>query len=102
MSESKTIAQLYEEVMASAALKKEFLMAEKSGNIGEFSAAHGCQATDEEIQAFLREMLSKPIKLTMDELDQVAGGTGEKTPPEPVDITLGTNNPLPGSTMEIG
>ena len=74
MNENKTIAQVYEEVMGSAALQQEFLAAEKSGTIAAFAAAHGCKATAEEVQAFLTAKLNKTGELSMDELDQVAGG----------------------------
>ena len=73
---SKTIAEVYEEVMKSADLQKEFLAAEKNGSIAAFAAAHGCEATAEEVQAFLKTKLNEDKELSLDELDQVAGGKG--------------------------
>ena len=73
---SKTIAEVYEEVMKSADLQKEFLAAEKNGSIAAFAAAHGCEASAEEVQAFLKTKLSEDKELSLDELDQVAGGKG--------------------------
>ena len=73
---SKTIAEVYEEVMKSAELQKEFLAAEKNGSIAAFAAAHGCEATAEEVQAFLKTKLNEDKELSLDELDQVAGGKG--------------------------
>ena len=73
---SKTIAEVYEEVMKSAELQKEFLAAEKNGSIAAFAAAHGCEATVEEVQAFLKGKLNEDKELSLDELDQVAGGKG--------------------------
>ena len=73
---SKTIAEVYEEVMKSAELQKEFLAAEKNGSIAAFAAAHGCEASAEEVQAFLKAKLNEDKELSLDELDQVAGGKG--------------------------
>ena len=73
---SKTIAEVYEEVMKSADLQKEFLAAEKNGSIAAFAAAHGYEASAEEVQAFLKAKLNEDKELSLDELDQVAGGKG--------------------------
>ena len=73
---SKTIAEVYEEVMKSAELQKEFLSAEQNGSIAAFAAAHGCEASAEEVQAFLKAKLNEDKELSLDELDQVAGGKG--------------------------
>ncbi len=73
---SKTIAEVYEEVMKSAELQKEFLSAEQNGSIAAFAAAHGCEASAEEVQAFLKGKLNEDKELSLDELDQVAGGKG--------------------------
>ena len=73
---SKTIAEVYEEVIKSAELQKEFLTAEQNGNIAAFAAAHGCEASAEEVQAFLKGKLNEDKELSLDELDQVAGGKG--------------------------
>ena len=75
---SKTIAEVYEEVMKSAELQKEFLAAEQNGTIAAFAAAHGCEATAEEVQAFLKSKLNEDKELSPDELEQAAGG-GTKT-----------------------
>jgi predicted ribosomally synthesized peptide with nif11-like leader len=74
---SKTIAEVYEEVMKSAELQKEFLAAEQSGAIAAFAKAQGCEASAEEVQAFLKTKLSEDKELSLDELDQVAGGKGD-------------------------
>ena len=73
---NKTIAEIYEEVIKNAELQKEFLTAEQNGNIAAFAAAHGCEASAEEVQAFLKGKLNEDKELSLDELDQVAGGKG--------------------------
>ena len=89
---SKTIAEVYEEVMKSAELQKEFLAAEQNGSIAAFAAAHGCEASAEEVQAFLKTKLSEDKELSLDELDQVAGGKDENSRPDlPEEIII--NNP---------
>ena len=72
----KTIAEVYEEVIKSAELQKKFLAAEQNGTIAAFAAAHGCEASAEEVQAFLKGKLNEDKELSLDELDQVAGGKG--------------------------
>jgi hypothetical protein len=88
---SKTIAEVYEEVMKSAELQKEFLAAEKNGSIAAFAAAHGCEATVEEVQAFLKAKLSEDKELSLDELDQVAGGKDENSRPDLPEEIIITN-----------
>lgn len=89
---SKTIAEVYEEVMKSAELQKEFLSAEQNGSIAAFAAAHGCEVSAEEVQAFLKTKLSEDKELSLDELDQVAGGKDENSRPDlPEEIII--NNP---------
>ena len=76
---SKTIYELYEEVMKSAELQKEFLLSEKNGAIEEFAAAHGCKASATGIQAFIKEKLGESRELSTDEMDLIAGGEGKNT-----------------------
>ena len=85
---SKTIAEVYEEVMKSAELQKEFLAAEQSGAIAAFAKAQGCEASAEEVQAFLKGKLNEDKELSLDELDQVAGGKDENSRPDPDDIII--------------
>ena len=88
---SKTIAEVYEEVMKSAELQKEFLAAEQNGTIAAFAAAHGCEASAEEVQAFLKTKLSEDKELSLDELDQVAGGKDENSRPDLPEEIIITN-----------
>jgi len=73
---SKTINEIYEEVMKSDLLKQGFLAAEKTGTLKAFAEKLGCEAGVEEIQAFLKSKLNEDKELSLDELDQVAGGKG--------------------------
>lgn len=73
---SKTIAEVYEEVMKSDLLKQGFLAAEKTGTLKAFAEKLGCEADVEEIQTFLKTKLNEDKELSLDELDQVAGGKG--------------------------
>ena len=52
----KTLQELYNEVIASDELKKEFLEAGKNGKAEEFIKVHGCDATLDEIKAFLENL----------------------------------------------
>ncbi len=92
---SKTIADVYEEVIKSAELQKEFLAAEQNGSIAAFAAAHGCEASAEEVQAFLKTKLSEDKELSLDELDQVAGGKDENSRPDLPEEIIITNPDVP-------
>ena len=92
---NKTIAEVYEEVIKSAELQKEFLAAEQNGSIAAFAAAHGCEASAEEVQAFLKTKLSEDKELSLDELDQVAGGKDENSRPDLPEEIIITNPDVP-------
>ncbi len=70
----KTLQELYNEVIQSDELKKEFLEAGKNGKAEEFIKAHGCDATLDEIKAFLENLTKSDKELSADELENVAGG----------------------------
>ena len=74
----KTVEELYREVLASEALKKEFL-ALRPEEIEGFAAKYGCEAKLDEIRAFFEAQKNKTGELSDDELDQVAGGKGVDT-----------------------
>ena len=73
----KTIQELYGEVIASDEQKKAFVEAMKAGKLGDYLKAHGCEATEEEIQEFIEAKAAEdaPIELSEDELKRVAGGS---------------------------
>ena len=71
----KTLQELYNEVIASEELKKDFLEAGKNGKAEEFIKAHGCDATLDEIKAFLENLTKADKELSTEELENVAGGT---------------------------
>ena len=78
---SKTINEIYEEVMKSDLLKQGFLAAEKTGTLKAFAEKLGCEADVEEIQTFLKGKLNEDKELSLDELEQAAGGKGEEIGP---------------------
>ena len=51
---AKTLQELYGEVMASEALKKEYLAAANDKKIGELLSSHGCDATAEQPGEFFK------------------------------------------------
>ena len=75
----KTIQELYTEIMASKELKAQFIEAAKAGKQEEFLKAHGCEATLEEVQAFLEAKQSEDAPLSFDELENAAGGECNNT-----------------------
>ena len=79
----KTIQELYNEITANQELKSRFIEAAKAGKHEEFLKAHGCEATVEEVKAFLEAKQQEDAPLSLDELDNAAGGecndaTGEE------------------------
>ena len=70
----KTIQELYNEIMGSQELKAQFIEAAKAGKQEEFLKAHGCEATLEEVKAFLEAKQNEDAPLSLDELDNAAGG----------------------------
>ena len=76
----KTIQEMYNEIMANKELKEQFIEAAKAGKQEEFLKAHGCEATMEEVQAFLEAKQNEDAPLSFDELENAAGGEcNEKT-----------------------
>ncbi|MBQ7592918.1 MAG: Nif11-like leader peptide family RiPP precursor [Synergistaceae bacterium] len=75
----KTLQEFYEEVKTSDDLKKLLAEAAKSGKITEFLKAHDCDATADELKEFVAGKVAqdKPIELSDEELEKVAGGDGE-------------------------
>ena len=76
----KTLQELYDEVVKDEKLIKEFTEAEKEGKLEEFLKAHGCNATEEELQKFLASEITDEKELSPEELDKVAGGKSNNKP----------------------
>ena len=73
----KTLQELYKEVMASPAMKKEFIeaAADKENcqkNVELFLKKNGCDATFDELKLFFNDRSEE--ELGEDELETVAGG----------------------------
>jgi hypothetical protein len=73
----KTLQELYNEIIAGDELKTAFAEAAKGGKTMEFLKAQGCEATEEELAAFLKNKSTGEI--SDEELDNVAGGTCDET-----------------------
>ena len=72
----KTMQELYNEIMKSDELKNGFAEAAKKGeaDVEAFVKANGCEATFEEVKAFLQETNEKSKEVSDEELAAVAGG----------------------------
>ena len=70
----KTIQELYNEVLKSEELKKAFSEAVQNKTVEDFLKAQGCEASMEDVAAFLKEQQAKSGELADNELDNVAGG----------------------------
>ena len=72
----KTLEDLYKEVMASDELKAAFAQAAKDKKVADFLKAQGCDATEDELKAFIQEKAGSDKPLSEDDLENVAGGRG--------------------------
>lgn len=78
----KTLEQFYEEIKASEDLKKALadVLAKKDKEaLLSFNRENGCDASVEEIRAFLKEKMAEgeiSAELTEEDLEKVTGGTG--------------------------
>ena len=70
----KTIQELYSEVLKSEELKKAFSEAVQNKTVEDFLKAQGCEASMEDVAAFLKEQQTKAGELADNELDNVVGG----------------------------
>ena len=70
----KTIQELYNEVLKSEELKKAFSEAVQNKTVEDFLKSHGCEASMEDVAAFLKEQQAKSGELADNELADVAGG----------------------------
>jgi len=76
----KTIQELYTKVMANQELKEKFIEAAKAGKQADFLKEHGCEASVEEVAAFLKAQAEEDAPLSMDQLENSASGKcNEKT-----------------------
>ena len=71
----KTIEELYGEIVSSDEQKKAFVEAMKADKLGDYLKAHGCEATETEIQEYIETKAAEdaPIELSEDEVKQVVG-----------------------------
>ena len=70
----KTIQDLYNEVMGNEELKAQFIETANAGKQEEFLKEHGCEASLEEAAAFLKAKAEEDAPLSLDELENSAGG----------------------------
>ena len=85
----KTIREVYNEIIASQELKEKFIEAANAGKQETFLKAHGCEATMEEVKAFLEAKQNEDAPLSLDELENSAGGTCNRKTGKEVAISIG-------------
>jgi len=74
----KTIHELYKEIMASKELKDQFIESAKAGKQEAFLKEHGCEATLDEVKAFLEAKQNADAPLSLDEMENAAGSGCDK------------------------
>ena len=70
----KTLEKLYEEIQADAELRKEYVKAAEDKKVIDFLKAHDCDATEAEVESFVKAKNEKNKELSDDELDNISGG----------------------------
>ena len=86
----KTIEQLYKKIMSDKELKAQAVEAAKAGRLEAFLKEHGCEAKLEEVAAFLKDKGNEDKPLSLDELENAAGGEcNGKTAQETVNSIFG-------------
>ena len=70
----KTLEKLYEEIQADAELRKEYVKAAEDKMVIDFLKAHDCDATEAEVESFVKAKNEKNKELSDDELDNISGG----------------------------
>ena len=80
----KTLKELYDEILASDELKKEFAgCAANEQDTAAFLEKYGCDATVEELKEFIKEKMAENMaKISEEKLAAAAGGTDAELPPE--------------------
>lgn len=73
----KTLREFYSEVLNSEERKKSFAEAVRDERVEDFLKKNGCEASAEDVAAFLKDQQAKSDELSGDELDNVAGGCYE-------------------------
>ena len=71
----KTLQELYNEVIASEELKKEYIESAKDGKALDFIKSHGVDTTEDEVKEFFKGFAKNDKELTENELENAAGGT---------------------------
>ena len=84
----KTIQKLYSEVMNNQELKEKFIEAAKDGKQEAFLKEHGCDATLEEVKAFLEAKQNEDAPLSLGELENAAGGVCNDKTAEDVCLSI--------------
>lgn len=74
----KTLEALLKEINESEALQKKFAEATESDTLVEFLKGQGCDATLEELVAFVKEKEGPKVELSDEELNEVSGGRDKK------------------------
>ena len=70
----KTLQEFFKEISTSDELKKAFIEAGNNDKLNDFLKEHDCDATKEEVVAFLTEKAGEDKPLSIDQLEQAAGG----------------------------
>ena len=69
-----TLEEVYQQVLADDGERAAFAEAAKAGTVQAFAAERGCEATEQEVVNFLKELCAHEGELSEAELEGVAGG----------------------------
>lgn len=69
-----TLEEVYQQVISDDEGRAAFVEAAKGGSVQAFLAERGCEATEQEVADFLKEVSTREGELSEAELEGVAGG----------------------------
>ncbi len=76
----KSLQELFDQIMASDDLKKQYSQSAKNGTLLDFVKSLGTETTLDEIKDFIKEKMSQDASLSLDDMEAVAGGSTECGP----------------------
>lgn len=71
----KSLQQFFDEILADEKMKAEMAKIETEEELESFISSLGCNATIDEVKAFIAEQRKNNLEVSEEELSDVAGGT---------------------------
>lgn len=70
----KSLQELFDQIMASDDLKKQYAQSAQNDTLLDFAKSLGVETTLDEIKEFIKEKMNQDTPLSLDDMEAVAGG----------------------------